>query len=468
MRYDYRDEIIEAKTVDEILDHATLLGYRWCLILPYGHVIAERWTPEHWRSQDFFSELKQLADQGDFLVAGVIIGYEDQWFGFQHPFLLVNLELRQRLATPRFDAVCNHPIEVPRVVRQVNQSRITGLLPTTENEVQQPALAGWQLIAASLRKGIPVVGFDESLLGGILDLSATCPARTQEFANYLNQGVTKFRRLEAHENLGEDQVTFLNMIQPQTTSARNGVFLWNIEGYADIETPPDDFKSPVTSLYSVAAGFKPNRILQTHGWDMSTRVVYFDYSPNALDIKKYMVEHWDGDDFPGFVEHLFGVFPYPETFYQLWDNRTPDDVDLSDIQRMWQREVDRWGNETIFREHWQGYRALEHEYVCCNILTDPSPLFEQIAEQSSAIIWWSNAFFTMYGNWFYTLDQRSGMYENWIQQIAQRNPDLYLIGSDYNNVNVNSVRAAEYWEAYRRAHGSCLMPCRLAKTEIRM
>jgi hypothetical protein len=101
-------------------------------------------------------------------------------------------------------------------------------------------------------------------------------------------------------------------------------------------------------------------------------------------------------------------------------------------------------------------------------LTDPSPLFDQIAEESSAIIWWSNAFFTMYGNWFYTLDQRRQMYDNWIQQMTRFNPDLYLFGSDYSNVNVNSVRALEYWDAYQRAGSNYLKPCRLAETEIRM
>ena len=101
-------------------------------------------------------------------------------------------------------------------------------------------------------------------------------------------------------------------------------------------------------------------------------------------------------------------------------------------------------------------------------MTDPAPLFKQIAEESNAIIWWSNAFFTVYGNWFYTLDQRRQMYDNWIEQMTRLNPVLYLFGSDYNNVNVNSVRALEYWDAYQRAGSSCLIPCRLSKTEIRM
>ncbi len=467
-RYDYRDEIIEAATVNEILDQATNLGYRWCLILPYGHILAERWTPEHWQAQGFGSALSDRVDQDDFLVAGAIIGDANTWFGFDNDCLLVNLEMYQRLSAPSFDVACPQPIEVPRVERRMKQDRISALLPSAETEVQQPALAGWHLIAASLRGGVPVVGFDEPLLGGILDLSAKCPARTRAFANYLDHGIVNHDPENADPDLGDDQVAFLNMVQPQTTGARNGVFLWNIEAYADIETPRDDFEPPITSLYSVAAGFKPNRILQTHGFNASSRVVYFDYSPKALEIKKYMVDQWDGEDFPDLVDQLFAAFPYPETFYQLWGDLTPENVDLSDIQRMWQRELDRWGTARIFRDHWQAYRQIQHEYVCCNLLTDPSPLFERIAGESSAIIWWSNAFFTVYGNWFYTLDQRRQIYDNWIQRIAELNPDLYLFGSDHNNVNVNSIRAGEYWDAYQRADSSCLVPCRLSKTEIRM
>ncbi len=467
-RYDFRDEMIEAESVDQILDQATCGGYRWCLILPYGHIIAERWTPEHWRAQDFFTVLGEGVDQEDFLVAGSIVGDAGAWYGFANECLLVNLEMYQRLSAPPFNVACRQPVEVPRVERRVEDERIAALLPAGESEMQEPNLPGWNMIATSLRHGVPVVGFDASLLGGTLDLSAKCPSRTRAFANYLNHGIADYRPDDAHPELSPDQIAFLNMVQPQTTGARNGVFLWNIEAYDDIETPCEEFKPPISSLYSVAAGFKPNRILHTHGWDDSTRVVYFDYSPKALQIRKYMVDHWTGEDFPDFVGQLFRVFPYPATYYQLWGDTTPDDVESSDIEQMWQRELQRWGTAQIFRQHWQAYRQLQHAYVCCNILTESSLLFEQIAEEPNAIIWWSNAFFTMYGNWFYSLDQRRQMYETWIQQIAQLNPDLFLVGSDYNNVNVNAVRAAPYLDAYQRAGSNCLIPCRLSKTEIRM
>ncbi len=467
-RYDYRGEIIETTTVNEMLDQAANHDYRWCLILPYGHIIAERWTPEHWQAEDFFSVLAVIIDQADFFVAGAIVGDEKTWFGFEHRCVLVNLELYQQFSSPNFDLACSQPIEVPRVERRTNQDRISSLLSTDATDMQQPRLLGWNFISTSLRHGVPVAGFDERLLAGVLDLSAKRPARTKAFAKFLNSGIVNYCQSNDVNDLSNNQIAFLNVVKPQTTSARNGVFLWNIEAYTDIDNPSEDFNPPISSLYSVAAGFKPNRILHTHGFDERTRVVYFDYSRKALDVKKYMVELWDGKDFTSFVEQLFRAFPYPETFYQLWDGLTPENVSLSDIHGMWQRELERWGGDQKFLEHWQMYRELPHEYVCCNILTDPSPLLEQLADESDAIIWWSNAFFTMYGNWFYTLDQRRQMYEQWIRQIARRNPDLFLFGSDYNNVNVNCVQSTDYWYAYQRSGGNCLIPFRSSKTEIRM
>ncbi len=467
-RYDYRGEIIEAATVDQILELATNGGHRWCLILPHGFVIAERWIPGHGPAPNFFSALRNCVAHSEFLVAGTIALDEASWFGFENRCLFVNLSVYQQLSAPRFDACCPRPIVVPKARPVWDHDRISALLPTGDTEVRQPALVGWNLIAASLQHKVPVIGFDEPLRRGLLDLSATCPARTRAIAKYLDQGIANYRGHDADHELGADQAAFLDMIQPQTRGARNGAFLWNIESYADIELPREDFKSPVSSLYCVAAGFKPNRILHTHGWDDETRVVFFDYSPNALKIRQYMLDHWDGEDFPEFVQELFRVFPYPATYYQLWEDATPEGLDPLDVRRRWQCELDRWGGSGKFRDHWRAYRKLPHVFVECDILTNPAPLLEQMRAETGAVIWWSNAFFTVYGNWFFSIEERRQMYERWMDAIVEASPDLSLFGSDYNNINVNSVRAAGYWHSYRSADRNERIPCPVFKIEIRM
>src|SRR4029079_12982857 len=113
--------------------------------------------------------------------------------------------------------------------------------------------------------------------------------------------------------LSPDQREFLDVIARQTGNAQRGVFLWNIEPYADVVS--DDADRPRTAtLYAVAAGFKPNAILQAHGFDAGTQVVFFDYSERALAIRRHIVEQWNGEDFPGLVRHLVHTFPAPQTY----------------------------------------------------------------------------------------------------------------------------------------------------------
>ena len=79
---------------------------------------------------------------------------------------------------------------------------------------------------------------------------------------------------------------------------------------------------------------------------------------------------------------LFQRFPHPDTFYQLWDDVTPENVDWKDIEFVWQRELNRWGGPDAMRDHWQAYARLEHEYVCCNLLTDPAPLLTRSRQRT--------------------------------------------------------------------------------------
>jgi hypothetical protein len=471
-RYGYQGVIIERDSVDRILSAALAGGYRYCLIQPYGCVLAERWRLDDQRFADFFAALESWTNRHQFFVAGRIDYAAEKWYGLEPAFLLIDLHCYRRLGAPRFDLVSDGLRKLPRPEPIVSDGRLHRLDPTAQTEQQQPALWGWNAIRSGLEAALPILTLDDDVLAHTLDLEATDPRRRAALLPYLGDGILRYddRRSTSHD-LSAAQQAFLDGVKTQTANARRGVFLWNIESYADIETPRDDFQSPVSTLYCVAAGFKPNRMLQTHGFDAHTRVVYFDYSQAALDVRRFMVEQWDGVDFPRFVRRVFQRFPSPQTFYQLWDNATADTVSDDELDFLWQRELQRWGGSEALRDHWQQYARLAHEYVCCDVLTDPSPLLARMASgagATSAMIWWSNAFFTMYGNWFHTVEQRQRAYERWSRQLAEVNPGLYLFGSDFNNTNVNFIQAGEYWEQYCQSRGDCLVPRRLYRTELRM
>jgi hypothetical protein len=196
-------------------------------------------------------------------------------------------------------------------------------------------------------------------------------------------------------------------------------------------------------------------------------VVFFDYSEKALQIRKLMVDEWDGEDYPSFFRYVAKRYPHPETFYQLGADLAPDTIADADIKCMWENEERKWGGHDVIREHWRQYRRLPHEYIPCNLLVDRAHLLNRIGRDRSSAIWWSNAFFTTFSNWLFTIDQRRAMYESWIRELAGRNPAILLYGSDFANISVNHVRAAEYLQRLIDHGHDYLRPLKANKCEIR-
>jgi hypothetical protein len=222
-------------------------------------------------------------------------------------------------------------------------------------------------------------------------------------------------------------------------------------------------------VYCVAAGFKPYRILHTHRFDADTRVVLFDYSSRALEFRRRLLREWDGTDYPAFLQQSFRDSP-PDTYFQLWAGKKPGEVDQSDVVMLWKAETDRWGGEEAFQKHWNRCRSLPHEFVLCDLLANPQALCERLKPDPSAVLWWSNAFFTIYANWLFTIAERRERYSRFIQGVACRAPAAFLYGADHVNSSVNSIRADEY--AARFAPDICdsadgLVPAQFHRLQIR-
>jgi hypothetical protein len=429
-RYGYRGPILSAASVDAVLHQAAERGYRHCFVQFAGHVIRERWAPGG-PAPDLPALLTQFVAQEDYLVAGHLAD-DAQGRGLLPRCLLVDVARHAALGSPPFE----------------------------------------DLAATSVRAGLPVRSLSPALDARTLDIGAQRIEQAALLAPYLGAGIEALRKANGHAHvdaLSADQREFLEVITRQTGNAQRGVFLWNIEPYADIVA--DVPARPRTgTLYAVAAGFKPNAILHAHGFDTGTRVVFFDYSERALAIRRHMVEHWNGEDFCGLVRHLVHTFPAPQTYYHLPGDSTPQGIEWGIVEQAWERELQWWGGAACFREHWQAYRRLPHRYVLCNLLDDPTAVLRvmQAEPRAGDIVWWSNAFFTMYGNWFHSPAERQHMYERWMAGLAAASPNAQLYGSDYANANVNGISAVEYWTSYLHLAPNYLEPAALHRTAIRM
>jgi hypothetical protein len=471
-RYGYHDLILENNSVDGLLREALELGYRYCFIQSYGHVLGETWIPKHWEQVDFQTALRQWIESQDFFVTGTILHSSNGWFGLSDDCLLVNLKHWTVLGQPVFASPHTQNVEVvkPSVIMDPGPEadRFQALENTQETERLIPQHTGWNFIDTSLRNRLIVYNFNKPVDGHRIFLGDPSEQTMAAFSKHLDTELGDYSPSDLDSGLSSGQRKFLDSIDSQVKDSRKGVFLFNLESYKDVFEPPAQFAPPLSSLYSVAAGFKPNMMLHSLGFDTATRMVFFDYSTIALEIRKVIVSEWDGADFPQFVRYLMKNFPSDKVFYQLWANLTPDNIAWGDLERLWLDEIEKWGGESAFREHWQLYRNLEHEYVHCNLLDHQDELLETMRREPNSAIWWSNAFFTVYSNWLHTADERKRIYDNWLEILAERNPDIFIYGSDYNNINVNHIRLGEYLERYRAECRSHLEPCKLFKHELRL
>ena len=451
-RYDYRGLVIERPSVDRVLDDARRAGARYCFIQFTGHVISEDRHAGGPLSQALAGGLESWARARDFVVAGTVVGGQDRP-GLAQGCLLVDLARHRDVGSPPFDS------------QPPGRDRASRPLRGHLGRHGPPLRFGERVVSACRARGVSVPSLDEVMGRRCLILGTSGRARSA-FGRYLGRNVSTFRPDRPDPALSVDQRRLLASVGRQATRARRGVFLFNLEPYDDVAGPPAGLSGRVSALYAVAAGFKPNRILETHGFDDRTRVVFFDYSRTALAVRRRMVDAWDGRDFPGFVNRLLHDHPPSRTFYQGWTGLGTADV-RDRVRQAWSAEVSAWGGAASFLRHWRRYRRLEHEFVHCDIVADPAPLVSRIGRQSGAVIWWSNAFFTMYANWLLDVGQRRAAYERWMTALSAANPGLFLYGADDVNGSVNAVTARAYWPRFQRSGCDALRPFRLGRVEIR-
>ncbi len=413
-RFDYKGPILESGSVDDLLAEASQGGARYCLVQSWGYAMVRYGNRERAIHTNLIKALAEWLPGKDFLVAGRLTEGGGRRPGLDDLAFVVDLETYRNLGRPRFTP--------------------------TAGAGAPPSLPGCGLVAASLEDGKPVLGVGETWRHCGYDLRPRNAAEIAAIRRFSGTGIFGYDGSTDGIPLSEDWKGFLDYVHLQAKHAKRGVFLGNFESYEDVETPRD-FQGPVSSLYAVAAGFKANRILHTHGFDRRTRMVVFDYSPLALDLRKILVEEWNGTDLPAFVERIAGRVP--DAFYQLWGNlwaTQPGFLDMEMVRGIWAKELRTWGGEEAFQEHWARYRQIPHGYVHCDLFGDPEPLLEVLGTGPREVMWWSNAFHSVNSVWFYPRQERHRIYRQWLADIAAINPDLLLYGTDVENLDLGGTR----------------------------
>ena len=281
------------------------------------------------------------------------------------------------------------------------------LAPTEELTICTPLVDGWNFINTSLENDLTVYNFHPKI---------------RDVKQYL------YPKSSAEELA--KQLSWINNI---VTYAPTCVFLWNTENYVDLKYIKPD---PIKKLYSVAASFKPNMILNEYGFYPDTEVVFFDYSKPSLAFKKLLLEQWDGEDYHDFVSWALQKYQFNET--------GGVDTETKTKHELWNREIEWWGSAENIRNHWQEYKKLKHSYIHVDICENPKKITSLITPEPDSLIWWSNAFHTVNAQYMRGLSGVKSCYDTWVSQIKEKNPDIWILGKDYLDKPAEGTRIKDY------------------------
>jgi len=418
-RFKYFGPIITANSVNAVLDKALTHDVKYCIVQATGHIIQEA---------AFFRHIEKWIEKQNFFVTGHIMDKnkpnknnpkgEKGYYGLHKQCMLVNLDYYKKFDKPVFGNKSSTKEET--VVKAIRHSKDIhddytplSLRPTEELTVCTPLVDGWNFINVSLENELSVYNFHPKI---------------REAKQYIYPSTS-----------AEDLATQLNWIQNIVEYAPTCVFLWNTENYLDLKYVK--LKNPIKKLYSVAASFKPNMILNTFGFGDDTEVVFYDYSKPALAFKKLLLTHWDGTDYPSFISWALSKYNFSETGGAGTETKTR--------QELWEREIQAWGSEKNIQEHWLRYKKLKHTYVHVDICESPEKITKLITNEKDSVIWWSNAFHTVNAQYVRGLQGVKDCYNKWLENINDQNPNIWILGKDYLDKPVEGNILKEYLNGIR-------------------
>ena len=412
-RFKYFGPIIVGTSVNDVLDKASEHEVDFCIVQSVGHIIMEA---------TFFSLIEKWIDKQNFFVTGHIMDKntknknnpsgKEGYYGLHKQCMLVNLDYYKKFDKPVFgdkNSTETFVVKAKRHVKDIHDDYTPlSLAPTEELTICTPLVDGWNFISTSLANDLTVYNFHPKI---------------RDSKQYIYPSTS-----------AEELSKQLNWIQNIVDYAPQCVFLWNTENYKDLKYV--SLNKPVNKLYSVAASFKPNMILNHFGFHENTEVVFYDYSKPSLAFKKLLVTQWDGEDYPAFITWALSKYSFSETGGTETEIYTRDEL--------WKREIEWWGTEKAIKDHWDRYKKLKHSYIHVDICEAPEKLTNKITNEENSVIWWSNAFHTVNAQYVRGLQGVTDCYNTWISQINTKNSDIWILGKDYLDRPIEGSQIKDY------------------------
>jgi hypothetical protein len=358
-----------------------------------------------------------LKQNPNFFVQGHIMAKEGRYPGLHRQMILVNPKVWKKLGKPEFleqgffwDRKQTYPnfiVSDDKVTAEYTPNWIGPTEGTSEFSVVEDG-ANW--IALALEHGLRVDNFDLE--------TRECKAFLYPY-NDADQLEHVWKNLQDEASVDKlsnyTQRAWIRKLAYQEFIEKNRVYAYNTERLSGegARSP-----GPVDTIFSAAAGFKTIALLRNNGFHEGTVVNYYDWCSASLDFKKHLLETWDGVDFHKWLLEHDLKYNFSSTY-------------RGNYEEFWHKEIEKeFGSPEEFKELWDRYRKLKHNFHIIDIVTEPAKLFDEIQKQPgpNKILWTTNIWPTMMLHWNVDIDQIEEMYLKFESLVPD---DLVLYGQDY-------------------------------------
>lgn len=396
-------------SVKEILTESLNSGDDICIIVAQGLMIHRMYKIVN-KSVDYFKKNK------DFFVLGHIMARKDRYPGLHRQILVVNLKVWDIFGRPEYleqgyfwdrkPEYPNYTLSDETLSADYTPAWITGAPGSQKYSIVEDG-ANWVALACEKNIKIDNLDFEMRECKAFL-----YPYEDPDLLEKAWKNLQDENLIDSIKNY--TQRAWLRKLAYQEFIEKDRVYAYNTERLSG-----EGVRSPgaVDSIFSAAAGFKTIALLRNNGFHENTVVNYYDWCDSSIKFKKHLLESWDGVDFDKWLLEHDLEYNFSSTY-------------RGNYSEFWQKELDKeFGSADAFKELWDRYRKLKHNFFVIDLVNEPEKLFAEIKKyEGNIVLWTTNIWPTMMLHWNVDIDIIEQKYLNFEKMVPD---NLILYGQDY-------------------------------------
>lgn len=389
-----------------------------CLILCQG-IISQRLHKIIKYASDYYN------NNPDFFVAGHILTRKDRYPGLHRQTLIVNVRRWKELGSPPFDEpgvfwdrkpeYSNYEVSEETIYSNYTPKWIKGSTGTQKVMFTDDG-SNWVDICC--RNNITIENLNHEVRDAknfLYPYQETDKIKSVWFDLQNEELVDSFDVIS--------QRSWFRKISYQDYIKQEIVFAFNTE---DMSNEGKRVNGTIDAIFGTASGFKVLKLLEINSFHNDTSVVYYDWCDASLRFKKLLLETWDGKDFHLWLEQHDNDFVF-------------SNGNKSDYKKFWHQEIEKeFGSEGNFKDLWDRYRKLKHEFHVIDIVNETDKLFSIVNKYSgNKVLWTTNIWATLMLHWNLHVEEIREKYFYFENNIPD---DVAIYGVNYLSDGIKSTR----------------------------